>query len=468
MNRKYLYKNNQNVKQTADIGQIVPVFWRTYYPGETLKELSFKNITRMITPLFPTLDNPNIKLFTFKVPYRVINNYGLIKEDESYLEIGESWKIHKEDDELKNALKDWTKLKEKYPTIKNTHEPGLLKKFGLNNFFFDEKTPEDIEIDIQPILAYHVIYNSFFRNKQIENNLLSSILPNIRNNENDKHNIIYMESYQNSEIGYLDAIGKVNQENNFLYNLNFTSQKDSNFNSFLDLLYKHGQNITDNKIIANQINNGTNKDILLKVWNANNKDKTEPELLGYYKWEQAIQQITNQSQDGLGDVGGQSVRYNEGLLCKDVNINEHCIIMTVAVANYPLTILNYYDPFEYFDTQYEPGKEEEIQRQINTDNIGIQLDRGAKPIGFIKPWDILRNPHNRVLGEFRDSLKQWAYSIKITENINTNYIKIIKKPFKDTLTTNEDSFLMEYNFYTEELRHIKPYSEIIEQDTEII
>lgn len=54
-----------------DAGDLVPFFWKTMYPGDTIK-LRHTIFARLATPIFPTMDNLTAKTFYFFVPSRIL------------------------------------------------------------------------------------------------------------------------------------------------------------------------------------------------------------------------------------------------------------------------------------------------------------------------------------------------------------------------------------------------------------
>lgn len=246
-------------------------------------------------------------------------------------------------------------------------------------------------------------------------------------------------------------------------------------------------------MIIEQKDLGTIKDELINVWNTNNKDKTNPILLGYEEFEQGIDQVINQTATGdkerpLGDIGGMSVKFAQGNLINNFTANEETIIMILALPTYKMGIIGSYEFGEWDPTKIYNPLNDYIQEPRTNEFIGGLVDPSKDIIGYVPPFNWLRKKKDVIAGQILTLWSNWTYGLTIDresqaentpknieysgnkknlwelKNINTNLLKIRKKPFKDTLVSPEqDSFICEYQFNVETLRTIKPY-EIIEQE----
>lgn len=493
--KKWKYKFNQNLKTSMDIGEITPIYWDTLYPGESIKKLNFRSLTRMITPIYPTLDNPKIELYAFAVPKRlIIPETGYVsKQTFENISIGL-------DQETKKIIKQ-EPLKEDFINY-NAIVPksNLLMKFGIIELW--SNTPRQRKLNINYLLAYWKIYEQFFKQKQIEifnytklykaltlEGKTDQITAETGNPPSGAKPTAENLKVQEA-LKVINKIAKGNADNEFLNELTFQQAElpiTSNWNTFKRTL---SNNYIKNKMIIEQKDFGTIKDNLINVWNANNLDKTNPILLGYEEFEQGIEQVVNQTATGdkdrpLGDIGGMSVNFSQGHLINNYTANEETIIMVLALPTYKMNILSSYEMGEWDPTKIYNPLNEYIQEPRTNEFIGLAT-QSEDIIGYVPPFNWLRKKKDIIAGEIIDKWSNWTYALNILDeqevnkklpeykekanivelkNINTNLLKIRKKPFKDTLISpQQDSFICEYEFHLETLRTIKPY-EIIEQET---
>lgn len=512
---KWKYKFNQNLKTSMDIGEITPIYWDTLYPGESYKKLNFKNLTRMITPIYPTLDNPKIELYAFAVPKRI-----LMDENPHMQRIPDSINLmlSKETIEELQNFPDNDVLINRNSIVKDS---DLLMKFGLvHSQIMPKDNAQPRKIKLNYILAYWKIYEQFFKQKQIEvfnyneffrkltfNGLATELdldpekiklnnpaLEEIINNTEDASII---EDEIKNALNIITKIAKGNTNNEYLNELTFQEIKTNiskDWNTFKETL---SNNYIKNKMILDKVNTGTIKDELISVWNANNNDKTSPILLGYEEFEQGIDQVINQTAPrdsnapALGEIGGMSVKFSQGNLINNYTANEETIIMVLALPTYKMSIntsfeIGEWDPEKVYNPEMEYLQDERKIDFISSLYWREQIDKN-KIIGYIPPFNWLRKKKDVIAGQIIDTWNNWTYTLDLEneeqleqnngnpnvsdklnnsiKEINTNLLKIRKKPFKDTLVSPEqDSFICEYLFNAETLRTIKPY-EIIEQET---
>lgn len=535
----YKYKDCLNVKTTFDIGEITPVYWNILNPGEKVDYLNLKNLTRMIPPIYPTLDNPYIDLYAFSVPLRILysssgvdKSVNLEKErynnvryslhtiyGESEISAVEFFQAPLDDKEfigykdstssfavakgasanLLNILPNSDSYKEFINSNSVVHNSNLLNKFGVDLIKYSDGSQglNNSELKLEYLLAYWKIYNDFFKDKRVEifnYNDFFNALTNFGKQLSLSVGTTYDEAQlnMNKALTLLNKIALTNTDNDILDDFTF-EKVGINIGSDWRLFKKNIFNeYIKNRLILSKKNLGTYKDTLIEVWNTNNGDKTNVKLLGFERFNQTISQVINQSKNNsnqLGEVGGLSVTYNEfDNLIKNYEVNEPSIIMVLAVPNYKLTIAGYYDKDEWTKQVYGESFSGLIEG-LKYDNFNPQMELiqvpfyddwvyyrdgdevdGDKLLGYRTPFEFMRNKVDIVCGEVqhKDKWGAWAYSIsfrdKSLKDINTNILKINKKPFKDTLQNVEgDAFVAEFNFYTLIKRHIKPKNLIIEK-----
>ena len=134
--------------------ELIPIMWKEVIAGEYIKEWKIDNLTRIITPLVPTMDKVFIRISAFFVP-----NTRVWKDAE---------KVHalKYDMDFKNGntIQHLPKVIVDYNyTTKDFYKFMLLQKYGIPN-----NLNKNIEINILPLRGYQAIYNDYIRNKEYE------------------------------------------------------------------------------------------------------------------------------------------------------------------------------------------------------------------------------------------------------------------------------------------------------------
>lgn len=141
-------------KTTFDNGELIPIYVdTTIMPGDTVK-MRMSEIVRMSTPITPVMDNCNLDLYFFFVPYRLIWDH--FKEF-----MGE------------NTTAPWTQQVEyTIPQVRNSNANA--------NSYFKTKSVADYmgyptqiqqiwEASVLPFRAYCLIWNEFFRDENLQN-----------------------------------------------------------------------------------------------------------------------------------------------------------------------------------------------------------------------------------------------------------------------------------------------------------
>jgi len=65
------FKRNSTLVTTMNAGDLVPIYIDEVLPGDTFK-MDIQHVSRLITPLAPTMDNINLEFFAFFVPNRIV------------------------------------------------------------------------------------------------------------------------------------------------------------------------------------------------------------------------------------------------------------------------------------------------------------------------------------------------------------------------------------------------------------
>lgn len=498
----FRYPQKTNVKTSLDINEITPVYWNTLYPGDRIENLSYNNITRMITPIYPTLDAPKVELYAFAVPERLLN---VVKTNlDNPDSIPNSLALTYDDglnsfngsinNFFKNVLNSYADKKafdigrlELSGDIQITDDTFINKtklheKFGMfvEDDYFDylPKKVDSVEnpiysLNLSYFLAYKKIYFDFFRQKQLEQENYEDIFRNFfleLKDFNSKASHVMSNDFKQI-LSYLNTINISNTKNSILNSLNYN--KIDNKLSGIDSWSAFKENIFSNYIknekILNNIDYGTQKDILLKVWNKDNGDRTSAKLIGYSDYIQGISQVVNTAQTNsnvLGEIGGLSVTHNKDIIISNYEAVEKTYIMILAIPRYKLNLVGYTEPDEWFIedlknySDYNPNMEL-IQKDLYSLSFWLSTD-GDSPrtiLGYYKPFDYLRNKKDLVAGDIMTKWRNWTYAepLDISSDIGLSMLKAQKGPFKSTLVSpNQDAFITEWEFSGEFKRSILP------------
>lgn len=143
-------------KTTFDTGELIPIYCdTTIMPGDTVK-MRMSEIVRMSTPIAPVMDNCNLDLYFFYIPYRLI------------------WS-HFREFMGENTSAPWTQTTTyTIPQVKNYGTSNVTSKTfaakSLADYFgYPVGTTTDWEASILPFRAYCLVWNEFFRDENLQN-----------------------------------------------------------------------------------------------------------------------------------------------------------------------------------------------------------------------------------------------------------------------------------------------------------
>ena len=142
-------------KTTFDNGELIPIYVdTTIMPGDTVK-MRMSEIVRMATPITPVMDNCNLDLYFFFVPYRLI------------------WS-HFREFMGENTTAPWTQQIEYIiPQVKNLQTSTSGNKFRSKSVAdymgYPTEVAADYEASVLPFRAYVLIWNEFFRDENLQN-----------------------------------------------------------------------------------------------------------------------------------------------------------------------------------------------------------------------------------------------------------------------------------------------------------
>ena len=171
------FRDPHSYKTTFNSGRLIPVYCREILPGDSLK-IDSAFILRMLTPVVPVMDNAYLDLRFFFVPSRICTNpYG--KDDKAFQQmLGEntssSWASSV------SSLPDSALLRSLFLDVDGPNRAiSLWEYFGLPHIA--NSTRSRISVDLRhpvngmPFYAYQCIWNTWYRNENLENPEYSSL-----------------------------------------------------------------------------------------------------------------------------------------------------------------------------------------------------------------------------------------------------------------------------------------------------
>jgi len=141
------FDRSHGVKTTFNAGDLVPFFLDEVLPGDTFN-LKTSGFARLATPIFPIMDNLYMETFYFAVPMRLI---------------WDNWtKMMGEQDDPADST-DFI-----IPTT--TSDPGGYMTNSLADYF---GLPTHVDVTHSALFtrAYHLIYNQWFRDENLQNSV---------------------------------------------------------------------------------------------------------------------------------------------------------------------------------------------------------------------------------------------------------------------------------------------------------
>ena len=150
------FNRNSSLLTTFDAGKLVPIYLDEVLPGDTF-EFSMSHVSRMITPLVPTMDNIDLEIHAYFVPNRLVyDNWGQV--------MGE------------NTTDEWTPATAAhgvpaYGIDVTTISAQLEGKIGDYYGIPVGMDPDNHPINVLPFRGYGLIWNEWYRNQNVQSPL---------------------------------------------------------------------------------------------------------------------------------------------------------------------------------------------------------------------------------------------------------------------------------------------------------
>lgn len=141
-------------KTTFDTGELIPIYCdTTIMPGDTVK-MRMSEIVRMSTPIAPVMDNANLDIYFFFVPYRLV------------------WS-HFREFMGENTTAPWTQTTTyTIPQMKNKGSSTVdfyPSKCLADYFGYPTEIKKEWNASALPFRSYCLVWNEFFRDENLQN-----------------------------------------------------------------------------------------------------------------------------------------------------------------------------------------------------------------------------------------------------------------------------------------------------------
>lgn len=143
------FKRNSTLVTTMNAGDLVPIYIDEILPGDTFK-MDIQHVSRLLTPLNPTMDNITLEFFAFFVPNRIVwDNWTELQGE--------------------NNSSAWTPAAPPASTpIVQTGDTVLEKNVGDYYGLPLGLDTGDFDINELPFRGYQKIWNDWFRNQNVQ------------------------------------------------------------------------------------------------------------------------------------------------------------------------------------------------------------------------------------------------------------------------------------------------------------
>lgn len=153
------FARNSGLKTTLNEGQLIPIYLDEILPGDTFK-MDTSYLCRMLTPIFPVMDNAYIDFFWFFVPNRIVWDH---------------WKEFCGE----NTSGPWAQeVQYQIPQLKfDSQKFYYYEEYGagnsLMNYFGVPAYLQEGQLTVSdlPNRAYRLIWNEFFRDQNLQSPL---------------------------------------------------------------------------------------------------------------------------------------------------------------------------------------------------------------------------------------------------------------------------------------------------------
>lgn len=148
--QRSVFSRPSSNKLTFNCGQLVPLYVDEVLPGDTFN-FNMKFLSRLSTPIFPTMDDINLEYYAFFVPNRLV---------------WDGW------EELNGENKTGAWVPAEEPALVPVYEDGIVKSKGIGDYYglpvnVDLSKPAN-RISCLPFRGYNLIWNEWFRDENLQ------------------------------------------------------------------------------------------------------------------------------------------------------------------------------------------------------------------------------------------------------------------------------------------------------------
>lgn len=152
--RRARFKRDYSLLTTINEGDLVPIYCDEVLPADTFK-VNVNALVRMVTPLYPVMDNAYMDYYFFFVPARLL------------------WE-HFENLMGQNDKTFWAEETE-YTTPQTTAPSGGWKVGTLADYFGIPTGVSNLSVNSMPLRAYCKIWNEWFRDESLQQPVTMSL-----------------------------------------------------------------------------------------------------------------------------------------------------------------------------------------------------------------------------------------------------------------------------------------------------
>lgn len=167
---KNVFNMSHDVKATYNFDKIYPFFCKPVYPGDTFN-VSVEMFMRAMPMLAPVMHNVDAYIWFFECPDRIIFNENRKRDFKVWVTGGEDGKGGETDTLPPVALPTWS-----YPDVYAVNPDfcrhgSLMDHLGFPTIDSNEtvQSSRDDRISSLPFRAYQEVYNAYFRNQNVQN-----------------------------------------------------------------------------------------------------------------------------------------------------------------------------------------------------------------------------------------------------------------------------------------------------------
>lgn len=479
---------------TFDAGKLVPITWDEILPGDTVK-LNVDALIRSVTPIAPTMDNAKLTIHAFFVPTRLIWTHwqNFLGENTS------KWT----DNLTPKIVPQITANAQDAPNFKYTvNDLAGYLNLPLNKPIFKNSsdTANQQHYNRLPFSAYAKIWNDWYRDQNVQDEILINNSDGIITIDNNKWNDTNF--YNSIQIGRgLAPVSKL--ADYFTTALPFPQKGDETniLNSLrnIDIVYNPDGNNGRSSIIGEYVDENGNPDdsailsinelryaiaiqqfkeldarggtryieIVKNHFNVDSQDlRTQRAqfLGGVSKYIQMIQvnQTTpgnnTNGNSGVGATGAQSITTIVGENIINKSFTEHGFLMVVASVRVEHSYSQGIDKIWRKTTKYDyywPKLDNIGEQPIYRSEIYFtETKRNETDIfGYQPAWSDYRYKQNKVNGYFspnvEQSLKYWTYTddYQNAPVLNDEWMRENKANVAQTLTfQNQHQYIAVFFF----------------------